>query len=81
MKTRFCNFPLYTCRPAGALVSRSLAFLHTFRPSGAFNAGARGISIALVIHSLDYTLQNVLFKQVLSDLFSKKIWLVLGVGS
>jgi hypothetical protein len=43
-------------------------------PAGAFEAGARKIPIALLIQSVDYTLQNVLFKQVLNDMLKSHQW-------
>ena len=51
--------------PVGACCTGLWAFLYTFRPSGAFKGRCAGISIALAIHSLDCTLQRVLFKQAL----------------
>ena len=40
-------------------------------PLGLLEAGAQGISIAVIIHSFDRTLQTVLFKQALNKIIEK----------
>ena len=50
-----------------SLFSRLIAIRSLDPTLGLLEAGAQGISIAVIIHSFDRTLQTVLFKQALSS--------------